>query len=967
MIELLRAEFAQDVPTAKETLAQWELTPARPPPGVIDMISLLARFAQAVETVGLHGLAGYLMLVSHFTDSLLARTELAPDPTRDAQSESEEAADLAVGIIWLGQWVDEAVAYLENPAHPLIVEHMASYLALCPAPFEAEQVLELASLLLTAPEAMGEGADGEGELLKLATQDDISLNTDDVDPELLHALLADAPQQLAQLEAAVAKWGDGQCSDHDMVEALRSAHTFKGSGNIIGLPGIGRLAHRLEDILEFALEGIRSGEAAPAGLSRDVMQAVHCLEQMVGHLQGDEAPPDNAVEVLQSLLDWVAQIRSGNTMQPVPDRVSETSLTPAALSDEQLDAPSMPFARASGRPKDDGGAPKAGDATVMRVGVTQLSRLLRRAGQSIIHTERLSNLLADADNWLLALERNNQLMANRLRELDLMVNSQVVQLREAQAEHANFDPLELDRYDALHGLSRFIGETARDSTAMVQQARESTTKSTAILRDESYALVDQHRELLAARMVAAKTIVPRLKRTVAQTAIATGRKVALQISGEDVVIDADVLARLAEPLLHLLRNAVDHGIESPQDRVYAGKPEQGTVQLDFQRVGDEVVLRVSDDGRGLDLVAIEAKAVSYGLIDAVGAMAEPELARLILHPGFTTRDKVTETSGRGVGMDIVNDRITALKGRLDIDSADGLGSFFTVHVPVSSGVAQALVVECAGESVALPLEQVHSIVAAGLAEFQAHAAGINIRYGDEVYPAYALAQWLEVEEYSTEDVLERAPKWIVVLARGSTGMIALLVDAVHESRELILQEVGRLTRRVQGVIGAALRADGRPLFLMGVTDLQRAASAPRRMGNTAALRRRLQVARTHILVVDDAWSVRRSMQQLLEDAGYEVATAADGYDALDRLRAKTPALVITDLEMPNLNGLELTRRMREIPQWAEIPVVMITSRTSAKHRDEGLRAGVNVYLTKPYQDAELLAQVRTLSLDLELQ
>ena len=970
MIELLRAEFAQDVPTAKETLAQWEMTPASPPPGVIDMISLLARFAQAVETVGLHGLAGYLMLVSHFTDGLLTSAAQEPAATRDADPEIEEAAaDLAVGVIWLGQWVDEAQAYLENPAHPLIVEHMVSYLSLCPMPFDEAYVLELASLLLTPPDAMGNGTDGSGELLEPATQDDVSLNTEDVDPELLHALLADAPHQLAQLETAVAQWGEGHCSDDDMVEALRSAHTFKGSGNIIGLPGIGRLAHRLEDILEYALDGIRSGEPAPADMARDVMQAVHCLEQMVGHLQGDETAPDNAVQVLQNMFDWVAQIRSGHAIQPISERPNVSFSQPVADSNEPPDVLPAPLPRvaAAGPTKEDGGAAKAGDATVMRVSVTQLSRLLRRAGQSIIHTERLSNLLAEADNWLLALERNNQLMANRLRELDVMVNSQVVQLREAQAEHANFDPLELDRYDALHGLSRFIGETARDSTAMVQQARESTTKSTAILRDEGYALVDQHRELLAARMVAVKTIVPRLKRTVAQTAIATGRKVSLQITGEDVVIDADVLARLAEPLLHLLRNAVDHGIELPEDRVFAGKPEQGTVQLEFQRAGDEVVLRVSDDGRGLDLVAIEAKAVSYGLIDGVGAMTEPELARLILHPGFTTRDKVTETSGRGVGMDIVNDRITALKGRLDIDSADGLGSFFTVHVPVSSGVAQALVVECAGEWVALPLEQVHSIVAAGLAEFHAEAGAINIHFDNEVYPAYALAQWLEVEEYSAEEILERTPKWIVVLAHGSSGRVALLVDAVHESRELILQEVGRLTRRVQGVIGAALRADGRPLFLMGVADLQRAASAPRRMGNTAALRRRLQIERTHVLVVDDAWSVRRSMQQLLEDAGYEVATAADGYDALDRLRAKTPALVITDLEMPNLNGLELTRRMREIPQWADIPVVMITSRTSTKHRDEGLRAGVNVYLTKPYQDADLLAQVRTLSLDLALQ
>ncbi len=982
MIDLLRAEFAQDVPTAKEALAMWDLTPADPPPGVLDMVSLIARFTQAVESVGLQGFAGYLVLIGQFTDSLLARTTEMRGRANNFRAgagvgagagiAAEDAAtELAVGIVWLGQWVDEAVAYLENPAHPLIVEHIAHYLSLCPLPFDENEVLELASILLVAPEKMGEGADGNGETLEAATQEDVGLNTDEVDPELLQALLADAPHQLAQLEIAVANWSDGNYNDEVMVEALRSAHTFKGSGNIIGLPGIGRLAHRLEDILEFALDRFRRSEPLPVGLDQDVMQAVHCLEQMVGNLQGLEAPPDNAVQILQNLLDWVAQIRGGNVVQSVSDQPIEAALLGEAIDDQADDAQSIEVSTpamsgSSGQRIENAARPKTGDATVMRVGVNQLSRLLRRAGQSIIHTERLSNLLADADGWLVALERNNQLMANRLMELDVLVNSQAIQLREAQEVSGTFDPLELDRYDVLHGLSRFIGETARDSSALVQQARESTAKSGIVLREEGYALVDQHRELLAARMVAVRTILPRLKRTVAQTAIATGRKVMLQVTGEDVVIDADVLARLAEPLLHLLRNAVDHGIESPQDRVVAGKPEQGVVQLDFQRVGDQAVLRVSDDGRGLDLGAIETKALNFGLIDAAGSLPEPELIRLILHPGFSTRDKVTETSGRGVGMDIVNDRITALKGRLDIDSAEGLGSFFTVHVPVSSGVAQALLVECAGETVALPLEQVSTLVAAGLADFQVDASGVTVLFDGVTYPAFALAQWLEVEDYSAKELLAKASNWIVVLAVGSSGMIALLVDAVLESRELILQEVGRLTRRVQGVIGAALRADGRPLFLMSVTDLQRAASAPRRQGNLNAMQKRMRAERIHILVVDDAWSVRRSMQQLLEDAGYEVAEAADGFDALDRIRGKTPALVITDLEMPNLNGLELTRRMREIPQWAEIPVVMITSRTSSKHRDEGQRAGVSVYLTKPYQDAELLAHVRSLTLDLTI-
>jgi chemotaxis protein histidine kinase CheA/ActR/RegA family two-component response regulator len=970
MMELLRDEFAQELPATRSTLAQWQATPSQPPEGVADMLSLLERFTQAVQTVGMEGLASYLLVIHTFTQELL---------DTDTTTVSKEHA---LSVIWLGQWVEEVNAFLENPAEPVVVESMVTHLGLCPTPFAEEHVLEIASQLLTLPTMTEEDAEAEALLLIDATDEDVALPTEDVDPELLYALLADAPQQLDDMEHAVTLWGAGNCSESVMLEAMRSAHTLKGSGGIIGLPGIGKLAHRLEDILEYAVDGLRMGERPSEALARDVLQSVHCLQQMVSHLQGNEDAPDNAKAVLQRLLNWVKLIHSGEieTIDVVPTpqaSMSEATNVVVKHPPAQIAAPMTSFTPLVIKPTEakpgDTAKPievaKAQDAAVLRLGVSQLSRLLRRAGQSIVHTERMSKLLSDTETWLVAMERNNQVLAMRLRELDAMVNSQVVQLREAQQVDASFDPLELDRYDALHGLSRFIGETARDSSALVQQARESTNKSTAMLRDEGYALVDQHRELLTARMVPVKTVIPRLKRTVAQTAIATGRKVNLQVTGEDVVVDADVLSRLAEPLLHLLRNAVDHGIELPQDRVHAGKPELGTIYLDFQRHGDEVVLRVSDDGRGLDLVAIEAKAISFGLIDAPGALNETDLQRLILQPGFSTRDNVTETSGRGVGMDIVNDRITGLKGRLEIDSTIGLGSSFTVHVPVSSGVAQALVVQCAGESVALPLEQVDSIVAAGLAQFSVADSGIQLEYAGHMYPAFALAQWLDLEEASTDDILQRAATWIVVLAKGATGPIALLVDAVLESRELILQDVGLLTRRVRGVIGGALRADGRPLFLLGVSELQRAVNVPKKASATsinaansaAAMRKRLQVERIRVLVVDDAWSVRRSMQQLLEDAGYEVATAADGFEALERLRAKVPAVVLTDLEMPNLNGLELTRRMQDIPQWASIPVVMITSRTSSKHRDEGFKAGVDVYLTKPYLDADLLAQVRTLS------
>jgi chemosensory pili system protein ChpA (sensor histidine kinase/response regulator) len=955
MTALLRSEFEQELPATRDTLSQWKIAPSQLPTGLADMMSLLERFKQAVETVGFEGLGAHLGVILTFTQQL-AQDLIDLEAIRFA-------SERAMHVIWLAEWPDLTRAYLEQPANAAVVETMVTYLGVCPLPLADDHILEVAGLLLVLPDMTDDDADELALLQQPATDDDVAILTDDVDPELLFALLVDAPQQLDELEQVVVQWVAGTCSEASMNEALRTAHTLKGSGGIIGLLGIARLAHRLEDILLHAAEQLQmsegTGERPPEALGRDVMQAVHCLQQMVNHLQGNEEAPNNAKLILQKLLDWVSLIRSGEIGSIEPSSEASADPSPALLTQKNATIPS-PL--------------KQQESAVLRLGVDQLSRLLRRAGQSIVHTERLSKLLSDTETWLTAMERSNQLMTARLRELDAMVNSQVVQLRDAQLnvrpDDNSFDPLELDRYDALHGLSRFIGEAARDSSAMAQQARESTAKSVAMLRQEGYALTAQHRELLAARMVPVKTIIPRMKRTVAQTAIATQRKVALHITGEDMVVDADVLSRLAEPLLHLLRNAVDHGIELPQDRLAANKMEQGSIYLDFQRDGEEMALRVSDDGRGLDLAAIEAKALSFGLISSAGSLSETELQRLILQPGFSTRDAVTETSGRGVGMDIVNDRITSLKGRLEIDTTYGLGSTFTVHVPVSSGVAHALVVECKGEAVALPLEQISSIVAAGLAEFSVTDTGVQLEYAGQNYPAFALAQWLDLDDVSPADILQNAQSWIIVLAKGLSGSVALLVDAVLESRELILRDVGLLTRRVRGIVGGAFRADGRPLFLLSVSELQRAVNAANSAKNqsnralnatlTTALRKRLTIERPRVLVVDDAWSVRRSMQQLLEDAGYDVATAADGFEALERLRAKIPDVVLTDLEMPNLNGLELTRRMQEIPLWAAIPVVMITSRTSSKHREEGHKAGVDVYLTKPYQDAELLAQVRNL-------
>jgi chemosensory pili system protein ChpA (sensor histidine kinase/response regulator) len=430
------------------------------------------------------------------------------------------------------------------------------------------------------------------------------------------------------------------------------------------------------------------------------------------------------------------------------------------------------------------------------------------------------------------------------------------------------------------------------------------------------------------------------------------------VEGDATTLDADVLTRLTEPLLHLLRNAVDHGLESPDERAILGKSPVGTITLSFRRIGQDVELVCADDGRGLDLPAIYDKAVEYGLIERGTQLSEDAMRRLILQPGFSTKGEVTEVSGRGVGMDVVNDRVSGLKGRLDIQSNAFEGSRFIVRVPVSTGATQALVVQCAEEEIALPSDQVIQALASDQAEItQSSSQQPVLRYLEQDYPVHALSQWLGFED----DVPLLSRSKPVVLCQGATQPIALVVDAVVDARELILQDVGRLTRRIAGVVGGALRNDGRPMFLLDVAALERSATAGLKLGSSLAMRRRLGIQRTRVLVVDDALSVRRSMEQLLQDAGYEVITAADGFLALEELRKKPPALVLTDLEMPNLNGLELTKRVRELPQFMDLPVVMITSRASDKHRDMALEQGVDLYLTKPYTDAVLIDHVKRLT------
>jgi chemotaxis protein histidine kinase CheA/ActR/RegA family two-component response regulator len=930
LLTLLREEFALDVPMAQEAAAQAAAAPDEAAQSLEPVVGYIERSVQASALVSLHGWGSYLSQVSQFAQLQM----MAPD---------------AASLQWLSGWTQPALAYLETPATSAAAQGIIEYLASCPQATDEAALAALYEQLMLPPQLAAEEAAAAEAVVEDATEADLSLQTDDVDGSLLSAMLQDAPEQLERLMGYLDELATGKIDQARLTEAQRIAHTFKGSGNIIGLPGIGRMAHRLEDVMEWAIEGIDAGDKANASAVRDMREAVQILQHMVAFLQGEEAAPGGALECLQRLIDWVNWIRQG-----VAEAQSPEPLAAATAGD----ATEIIAFRADSTPAIGQNEPQIADAQTLRVGVDRLSRVLRRATQSIVAGQRVGQLVRTANERLSAIEVSHAELSRRLRELEQTVDKQVVQLRGQKESGENFDPLEMDRYDALYTLSRFVTEAVQDELELAREARGQVASAMQILRDEDQFQREQHRDLLGARLVPVKSIIPRLKRNVSQTAASTGKQAQLVVQGESTTLDADVLTRLTEPLLHLLRNAVDHGIESPDERIAMGKSETGTITLSFRRVGQDVELVCADDGKGLDLPTIYDKAIEYGLITPGTKLSDDEMRRLILRPGFSTKGEVTEVSGRGVGMDVVNDRVAGLKGRLDIESEPYGGSRFIVRVPVSTGAAQALIVQCAAEEVALSSDQVVQALAADEVQIvKSEGQAPVLRYLDQDYPVYALSLWLGFED-SAELPSKTKP---VVLCRGATQTVALMVDAVVDARELILQDVGRLARRISGVIGGALRNDGRPMFLLDVAALERAAQSGAKMGASLALRKRLAVQRKRVLVVDDALSVRRSMEQLLQDAGYEVITAADGFLALEVLRNQPPVIVLTDLEMPNLNGLELTKRVRELPQFMGLPVVMITSRASDKHRDMAMEAGVDLYLTKPYTDATLIEHVKRLT------
>lgn len=905
---------------------------------------LLERYGEQIDNLanalGFVGLWPITELLRGWVAGNLA--PLALDPT--ALTEQQRAALRHWPALW-EQWLTRL--------DPTAAEAALSFheAAIWPAPLSADAAREvLQGLQLVASRQI------------VARQ----LDADEVD--LSNAIPADAEQSvvanlLAELPSLTHEFGDQvggilAGDANQLAAARRVAHTIKGAANTVGIAGIANLTHSLEDVLQvLAARGTLPDET----LAADLADAADCLAEMAENVAGHGPAPDNAAEVFGRILGWANALADEEQGGEEPAaRAAPPAATP--LPPPLDDA----GAAASGSDSSAAGAlatqPLAGDddGAVLRVPVKLMDSLLNYASEVAILLAQVQESVADLAGTRKAMQSGGDRLIGLSDELERLVDaSSTNPAGQAPAGSAtpDFDSLEMQSYSELHTVSRRISEAAADGKLVEQQVGMSMMTLRDLLGQVERLQADIRETALRTRMVPASTLAPRLRRVVRQAARMAGKEVELLLEGGDTNIEIRVLQSLADPLAHLLRNAVDHGIEPADERLAAGKPAAGRITLEFSRVGANVVITCRDDGRGLDAERVHARAVALGLTDAGAPVPAPDqVGQWILQAGFSTREESTQLSGRGIGLDVVQRAVRDLRGRLDVAAIPGQGLCFTMTMPVQLAALPVLVAVSPTHVFALSVRGVREVLSAdGLASGADGA--LRFAYGNGTLPAVRLE---EVLGLPPETFVQRrgdrpAREAVLLFGLGDEPELAVIVPELAQTRNVIVRPLPPYLPAIPGIEGATVLGDG---AVASVIDLPEALAT-----------RNLAVADERVLadsgaahgplclVVDDSVSVRRTMALFLSDLGYEVDNAADGIEALGRVEHRIPDLLLVDLEMPRMNGVELTRALRSDPRTAGVAIIMITSRSTEKHRQLALSAGVDAFLVKPYSEDELASLI----------
>jgi chemosensory pili system protein ChpA (sensor histidine kinase/response regulator) len=825
-------------------------------------------------------------------------------------------------------------------------------------------------------------------------------------------------------------------SSEQIHRLLRAMHTVKGSAAQVGLHRISHVAHRAEDLIG----RLREGELRPSAEIIDIcLDAVDTLKKFLYHQWTDEAvmqasvhglfsriarlvPPEKEEAVASSAAP-VSDVPSLAVSQPVETatasylqeiHLSDDEPVPgtvAALSAETQPAAAVPVAQhAAAEIKKPEGIEKFADEDLVRkepasmpqsksvrIALERLDRMMNAVGELVINRTRMLGRVAELERLADVLNFSKARMQDKVSEFQEKHEFSRIHsaptprptddfpLRSGYSSYshsfdhslAEFSELEMDRYDDFNILSRSLTEISADITEVLTQLDGFVRRVDGDIDEFTKLAHRLQDEITQARMVPIGNLYTRLSRTVRDAAKAVNKKVELTLAGAETELDNNIIQQISDPLIHLVRNAVAHGLERDEERYEQGKSDSGNVAVRAYHRGNHIYIEVEDDGRGIDYEKVRKTAVDHGMLSAESAaeLGERDLLDLLFQPGFSTAPRKTELAGRGVGLDVVKSNLALLNGEIEVETQKGLGTRFTLKVPLTLIISQALFVRCGASMFALPLSFVEEIRRLRINEIEEVGGKLLTKVRDVVTEIVRLDSVLGLEPIQPINGYFR-----MVIANVAGRQVGIVVEDVVRKDEIVIKSLGEFLRNLKMFPGATIAPDGSLILLIDVNRLVAGEAIEHRPLMTSANAARIfapgAAAVAHgaipqaaidfvpeeklVVLVDDSISVRKFVGRMLEKAGYRVKLAADGLEALEIVTQTRCDLVVTDLEMPRTNGYELLSHLRQDTQTRNIPVMVVTSRAGAKHRDRAMKEGAMAFLTKPVQEDQFISAVAKL-------
>ena len=801
----------------------------------------------------------------------------------------------------------------------------------------------------------------DNDLVSLDVMIDASWPNGLPDPDILDVFLEEADDLILSSNKYLQLFLNN-ISDLVALQTLqRNLHTIKGGARMVDANGVADLAHQMESVYEELAIRRRPATKKVAQLlvaCHDwLSDAIFILKHkinapipsaLIGALQKFIKNPDSLKAIpTQSLQTQLAVVLANQNKQAAIRRVEDISRMPSmtgAFDKEQ----------------------QSSNNEMIRISSNLVEHMINLSGESAINRARIDMGMSSLTNSIEEMGTTVQRLADQLRRMEIELEAQILsQIDDVELiENEGFDPLEMDQYSALNQLSKSLSESASDLLDINTTLLEKTRDNENLLLQLSRTQAELQDGLMNSRIVPFSRLVPRLERIVRQTANELNKSVELIVDTADDEMDRTILERITSPLEHMLRNAVDHGIESPQERLEAGKERGGQIRLELAREGSEMVIHLTDDGRGINVEAVRQKAIAQGLIDSNDQLSDLEVMQYIFNAGLTTTKTVTQISGRGVGMDVVISEIRQLGGVVSVNSQRGLGSRFTIRVPLTVAVSDALVVRAADRYYAIPLVHIERVIRLEPELLYSHyrSGKSTMRIEDNDYRVRYLNEILTGAELNELSVNTSSSLPVIIIKNRAGQNLALQVDQIAGSRiEVVVKPLGRQLSHLSGISAATIMGDGSVMLILDPIALMRNTTIIKEMKQVGQAKKQTQEDKIiSVLVVDDSVTVRKVTSRFLERQGISTMVAKDGIDALEILQEAKPDLILLDIEMPRMDGFEVANQVRHNERLRDIPIIMITSRTGEKHRERAFEAGVSDYMGKPFQENELLNKIQTL-------